>query len=359
MRIAIQFILSALLLSACSGQKGTEVSIEGEKFFINGKPTYQGVQWKGYPIEGLLMNSRMVQATFDDSNPETSSRWKYPDTQEWDPERNTREFVENMAEWYRHGVIAVTINMQGGSPMGYGNKGWINTAFEEDGSLKAAYMERLAMVLDKADELGMVIILGYFYFGQDQYLADEEAVIAAVNNATDWILEKGYRNTLIEINNECDAPPYDHDILRPDRVLELINLVKSKTRGKHRLLVSTSFGGMSIPTPNVVNASDFILIHGNGAGDPEIITRMVKQTRQVEGYRHMPVLFNEDDHYDYDRENFNYKAAIEEYASWGYFDFRRQGEGFEDGFQSVPVDWRISSERKKAFFEFTKELTGF
>jgi hypothetical protein len=29
----------------------------------------------------------------------------------------------------------------------------------------------------------------------------------------------------------------------------------------------------------------------------------------------------------------------------------------EDGFQSVPVDWTINSERKKAFFGLLKELT--
>lgn len=336
------------------------VSIEKDQFFINGEPTYKGVSWEGNPIEGLLMNSRMVQAIFDDTNPETMDRWKYPDTGEWDAERNTLEFVENMEEWYRHGVLAVTINMQGGSPMGYGNKGWINTAYEADGSLKPDYMGRLEKVLDKADETGMVIILGYFYFGQDEYLEDETAVIRAVNNVTDWILQKGYRNVLVEINNECDAPPYDHAILRPDRVHELIHLVKEKKgHGGYRLLAGTSFGGMSIPTSNVVKASDFLLIHGNGAKDPAIITGMVRQTRQVEGYRTMPVVFNEDDHYAYDREVFNYRAAIEEYASWGYFDFRRKGEGFEDGFQSVPVDWRISSERKKDFFELTREITGF
>jgi hypothetical protein len=35
-----------------------------------------------------------------------------------------------------------------------------------------------------------------------------------------------------------------------------------------------------------------------------------------------------------------------------------EGEEFEDGFQSVPVDWGITSERKKAFFGKLKEITG-
>lgn len=42
----------------------------------------------------------------------------------------------------------------------------------------------------------------------------------------------------------------------------------------------------------------------------------------------------------------------------GYFDYRMKGEGFDDGYQSVPVNWNISSERKKAFFRLLSEITG-
>jgi len=35
-----------------------------------------------------------------------------------------------------------------------------------------------------------------------------------------------------------------------------------------------------------------------------------------------------------------------------------KGEAFEDGYQSVPVDWGINSERKKQFFSLLKEITG-
>src|SRR3712207_8729933 len=58
----------------------------------------------------------------------------------------------------------------------------------------------------------------------------------------------------------------------------------------------------------------------------------------------------------------NFVAAVGEYASWGYFDFRMPGEGFDDGYQSVPVNWGISSPRKQGFFrllrseEHTSEL---
>jgi len=69
-------------------------------------------------------------------------------------------------------------------------------------------------------------------------------------------------------------------------------------------------------------------------------------------------LFNEDDHYDFEKSWNNFVAATSEHASWGFFDFRRQGEGLEEGYQSVPVAWGISSARKRGFFGLLMEMTG-
>ena len=71
-------------------RRRTEVSIHGDAFHLNGRPTYAGRIWQGHKVEGLLFNSRMVQATFDDLNPATRGLWAYPDMGEWDPERNTQ-----------------------------------------------------------------------------------------------------------------------------------------------------------------------------------------------------------------------------------------------------------------------------
>lgn len=100
-------------------ERQTRVSIHGDAFHINGKPTYPGRIFRDKKVEGLLLNSRMVQGVFDDRNPETRTRWAYPDTHVWDAERNTREFLAAMPEWRRHGLLAFTINFQGGSPQGY------------------------------------------------------------------------------------------------------------------------------------------------------------------------------------------------------------------------------------------------
>jgi LmbE family N-acetylglucosaminyl deacetylase len=339
-------------------RRRTKVTIQGDAFLMNGRPTYLGRTWEGKKVEGLLFNARLVQGIFDDLNPATRPRWAYPDSGRWDPERNTREFLAAVPAWRRHGLLAFTLNLQGGSPQGYSKEQpWHNSALTETGALRPDYLKRLERILDKADELGMAVILGLFYFGQDERLRDEAAVVRGLDNTVAWVLERGYRNVLIEVNNECNVR-YHHAILQPRRVHELIERVKRQPRDGRRLLVSTSYGGGTIPEENVVRAADFLLLHGNGVKEPDQIAAMVRRTRQVPGYRPMPILFNEDDHYDFDRPNNNFVVALGEYASWGYFDYRRTGEGLDDGFQSVPVNWQIASARKRAFFRLVEEITG-
>jgi hypothetical protein len=362
-RFSTFFMVFMTLFLASSGaaepdKAKTLVSIKGEKFLINGNPTYPGRSWQGHKIEGLLLNSRMVQSTFDDLNPETLPRWAYPDSGKWDAERNLNEFLATLPDWRAHGLLAVTVNFQGGSPTGYSNEQpWHNSAFEADGTLRPAYLSRMKRVLDKTDQLGMVVIVGYFYFGQDHRLTDETAVKKACDNVTCWLLKGGWRNVLVEIDNECNVR-YQHQILKENRVHELIERVKKITHQRRRLLVSVSYGGNSLPGEAVVKNADFILLHGNGVKDPHRIGEMVRQTRAMAGYTPKPILFNEDDHFEFDKPLNNFTAAVGEYASWGYFDYRMTGEGFDEGFQSVPVNWGISSARKRGFFHLLSEITG-
>jgi hypothetical protein len=209
----------------------------------------------------------------------------------------------------------------------------------------------------------MVPILGFFYFGQDQRLEDEAAVVRATEAITDWLVDKQYTNVIIEIANEVNVKKYVHEIIKPPRCHELIELVKVRSRGKvetpaGRLLVSTSMGGGAIPPENVAAASDFLLLHGNGVEDPDRIRAMVDTCRSLSGYHGQPILFNEDDHFDFAAEDNNMLAAVDRYAGWGYFDYRMDGEGYAEGYQSVPADWGISSARKRGFFQLLAEVTG-
>ena len=342
----------------------TLLGIQGREFLINGRPTYEGRSFEGARVQGLLFNSRMVQGIFDDRNPETRSRWNYPDGP-WDPERNTREFIGAMPLWRAMGLLAFTINLQGGSPEGYSrSQPWLNSAFEADGALRSDYMSRLERILDRADELGLVAIVGFFYQAQERRMNDEQSVVRAAEAATDWLADKGYTHVLVEVANEADNAGFKYDVVKPaGGAVRLIERLKERTKGKigsppGRLLVSTSLNGGRVPPDSLVNVVDVVLLHGNGVQDPARITQMVDETRKLPSYRGQPIVFNEDDHFEFSKPQNNMLAALRAYSSWGYFDYRLTGERFDDGYQSVPVNWTISSLRKREFFELLSRVTG-
>lgn len=341
----------------------TRVSIQGNAFFINGRPTYPGRTYNGKKIEGLLFTSRMANAIFDDHNPETRGVWAYADGP-WDPERNTNEFIANLPRYFACGLTSIALNVQGGSPVGYGwHQPWHSSGYTTDGALLPDYAARLKRVIEAANAIGLAVILGMFYISATPRLADEAAVIKATDAVTDLICEAGYTNVLIEIGNEVDIPRWPYEIIQPARSHELVERVQARSRGHiktqaERLLVSTSFATRDVPPESLLKVADYILYHGNGLKTPQEVRDRARQLRALSGYRGQPLLINEDDHFDFDRPDNNMLAAIDEYSGWGFFDYRQIRERFEDGFQSLPVDWGINSERKRDFFGLLAKVTG-
>ncbi len=123
-------------------------------------------------------------------------------------------------------------------------------------------------------------------------------------------------------------------------------------------MVSTSFA-TSAPLPGrLLEVADYVLYHGNGLPTPQSVHARAREIRATAGYHGQPLLINEDDHFDFDKPENNMLAAMEEYSGWGFFDYRQIRERFEDGYQSLPVDWGVNSVRKKGFFKLLAEVTG-
>ena len=248
----------------------TRVTTEGAEFKINGALTY-----RGKAAEGLLMNVRMVNSVFEDTNRPS-----------FNPSANTDEFLGRMADYVGLGVRAFTVSLQGGYP---GYEGARNSAFQPNGALKSTYLARVAKVIEKADALGAVIILSLYYQRQDQVLQNEQAVRAGVVNAVSWIRNKGYKNVILEIANEYGHRGFDHGILRSDAgVADLIRLAKNRHSA---LLVSASYLRNGHTTSRVARASDLILVHFNKLSLSDIPAR-VRALRDA--YPTKPILCNED-----------------------------------------------------------------
>ncbi len=356
--------------------QSTLVGIRGSEFTINGRPTY--TPGAGFPhadanVVGTLLNVRAVQAVFDDANypgqgsashPYASNTmgavaFDYPGGK-WDPERQTDEFVKALPLWRRSGVLGFTVNLQGGGPTdgNYGETGPMqphdNSAFDSHGELKPAYAARLAKVLTEADRLGMVVIVGLFYQGEDERVEvtpDERYIKRAIENAIEYLKKLGHRNILIEVDNEVNAGGYSHRMLQPDGVLEALRTAKAAAAG--RFPVSTSWAGglqaRSQRAEAAVKEMDYILIHTNGK-TPEQVRETIAASRRLGG-TDRPLLINEDG-----VSGFNLQAAVEERVGWGYYD---QGwNNYRDGFQSPPTNWGINTPVKWLFFEQVARLTG-
>ena len=388
--IAALGCLSAL---PCFAQRATVVGIRGSFFTINGHPTYTregGFPNAGANLAGTLLNVRAVQAIFDDANyPRQGSlahpyisntmgavSFDYPDGK-WNPDRQTNEFIAALPDWRRCGLLAFTVNLQGGGPTdgNFGESGGesagenggknagknapmqppVNTAFDPEGALQPAYTKRLEKVIAAADRLGMVVIAGLFYTGQNarvQTAPGERYVKAAIRNAVEFLKSLPYRNVLIEINNEISAGRFSsHPILQPEGVLEAVQLIKKLAAGQFPVSASWA-GGIQSGTGNAaaaVRAMDYVLIHTNGK-TPEQVHETIALSRRLAGSER-PLLINEDG-----VSTFNLHAAVRERTGWGYYD---QGwNNYRDGFQSPPTNWSINTPVKWLFFEQVARLTG-
>jgi CubicO group peptidase (beta-lactamase class C family) len=287
-------LCAVTLLVARSGgaaeSAATRVSSAGNRWEINGAVTYSSTR-----AEGLLMNVRMVNATFEDR--------RKPD---FDPEANAARFIARIRDYAVQGVNAFTLCLQGGMP---GYEGAINSAFEPDGSLRPAYLARVERVIRACDQQGIVVLLGLYYQRQSSLLRDETAVRAGVVNTARWVRERGFQNVLLEVANEYPHSGFAHALIRdPKGLASLIRLAKETAPG---LLVSASGYGDGAIHPEVAEAADFLLPHWNGTKVDQIPARIAALKKFGK-----PVVANEDD-----RTGTNavaaLRACVENGASYG------------------------------------------
>ncbi len=345
----------------------TQVSIDGNRFLINGQDPYPN----GRPEiagKGILLNVRAVNALFDDDGSYVKDYWSDPRVNPnvgydrglfgtWDPEDNTRRLLIALPSWRAMGVRAITINFQGGGPLypyteeyyGLNIRQMVeNNGFTREGVLKPAFASRAEKIIRRADELGMVVIVGLFYLAQQGKMSNE-AIRQAVHNVSAWIVEKGFRNVLIEIANENSNDPKWREVLRADYVHELFDIVHSyRYSDGSPLLVSTSLlNHTDWSLPRNKDKADFVLIHLNGKSVEEG-KRIIADVHRYVDYK-KPVMVNEDagtadggpgviDGITY--VGWAYPPAIEKFdaavlchAGWGYY-----GQYFK---QSMPNNWEI------------------
>ena len=370
-------LVGTCLLAPMAGQGGpaatrkTVVTIVGDEFHINGAPTYQGRVWRTsggqeHRVQGLLMNSRMVQGTFDDLNPATRGQWAYPDTGAWDANRNTTEFLQAMAEWRAHGLLSFTLNLQGGCPvrvLPVPTLGELGVRAGRRSSSRVHGASRAHSGPGRRTRHGSDGGVLLLRTGRTLVRRSGRRARGGQCDEVDprtRVQERAHRG------EQRVQHLYDHAILRCDRVHELIERVRRTEQAGRRLYASTSLGGNSVPPAAVVAASDYVLLHGNGVARPDRLGEMIAEVRRLPGYTPKPIVNNEDDQpwrvaaQGWREDGNNFVEAVRHYASWGFFDFRLEPENqdFNAGYQSVPVNWHLSAPRKQQFFDLLATITG-
>jgi hypothetical protein len=348
----------------------TVLAIEGDKFCINTRPTNSGRTYHGRSIEGLLFAVRAAQATFDDEQwPATRQydlgvgvrSFAYPDTGQWDAERNVDEFCAAVPTWKQYGISAVCLAFQGGRPIKDVWKTrpdaqpWVNVAFEPDGRLKPAYARRMERCVAALDDAGMVAVVSYFYFGQSPRLENDAAVRRAVVEATEFLARLNRRNIIIEIAQEVTLDwSYYHYLQFRSLAMEAVHnyIALAQQVCERTLLVSTSLLGSQLPTGSLVETADLVLPHGNGQG-PAGHERIARHIRAMPEYQAhpKPIFFNEAS-----PDLPDFQAALEAGCSWSYYD--HGANDYVNGFQSPPVNWNVNTHAKRAYFERVRDITG-
>jgi hypothetical protein len=249
------------------------------------QPTYAD---KVPAARGKLMNFRAINAIYDDEN-----RALVPG---FDPDANTNEFIKWLPTYKSLGIEAFTLGMQGGKPNYEGN---LSSAIRTDGTLKPEWLDRADRVIKAADAQGMVVILSYFYKAQEAKLPGDDIIRKATVNITDWIIQQGYGNVIIEVANEYNTSGYKNPIFTTGKadstfpgVAELVALAKSRFDGKpYRLPVGASHTRIQVPQA-IRAVADVSLVHGNPFSpqeDGQMVADLVNDPT-VPG----PVIMNED-----------------------------------------------------------------
>jgi len=300
----------------------TNLSIKGRDFYINGKLVYDEIEGNSNS-KGLLMNARFIQGIFDDkTNIKRFNRFN----KIFDVDTNTDDFIAALPEWYEYGLRAVTVGIQGGMPVFTIDVNTIdNNPFGPDGMrFDEAYAKRLDKIIRAADSLGMVVIVNILYWAQALRFKNEDALVSALTCAASFLKKRSYTNIIIDVANEYNIETWnDVKIVQdPKNMKMLIDLVRKESGG---MLVGSSGGGGLIDQ-EVVDASDVVLVHGNG------LTRGVYYDfilRVQEMAPNKPILCNEDSPCISRLE-----VAHLTHTSWGHYDnFTKQ---------EPPCDWSIT-----------------
>ena len=161
--------IAIVICAACPSKAGKHVfAVRGDQVLLNGKPV---------KIIGLRCSNALMT------------------------DKTTQDLIERLLLYRMNGVNTVGVYFMGsrfGDIKGY----------RPDASLDPVYAARMGRLIEAADELGMIVLVGCLYWSESRAKEDlvgtwkQADANQAVANTVKWLSEHDYRNIFVDPDNE-------------------------------------------------------------------------------------------------------------------------------------------------------------
>jgi len=264
---------------------------------------------------------------------------------------NTGRLIANLDFYKAHGVGAIAVSLQGGGPGHAGADGVPSgetgesvdaSAFRPDGSLKPDWLGRLEELITAADERGMVVCLTYFHHSQDEIFESPRAMVQGARNITDWLIEKDFRNVIIDVASEWDLVDQSWDHLRfvPDNIDRIIQEIRERfVRASFLLPIGAAASSKMAYPASLAQLCDVVLLYGNGRSPAD----KMRRAEALED-NNRPVLMIADGNgaettaEALSQERASAQALFQRAAGWGYLPQFRGALGFAPRYAENSAD---------------------
>ena len=282
---------------------------------------------------------------------------------------NKTEFINNLNEWRGSGVNLITLGLQSPNPFGEyykkarerdksKNISFDSSALNPDGSLNFGFLSNAEEIINAADNSGIAVLVNILSPSCESIFEDEFAILNGIFNIAEWLLEKKFLNTLVNLT-DISHTFYKSSVLNGDRIVNVLKSIREKV--KDNIIFGAgikTFAYLSAKNmANYINLSDFIPIFSINARHACTTKKMLeniyflKRLMRGEG-REVPIIMAKGDdlserYGSYGKNNLT--EALENDISWCYYD--RDGFGLLQN-QKKSIDWnKNSTPEKRRFFE--------
>lgn len=250
--------------------------VKADRFFArtghaSWSDTYDGGPYRA-KARGALLLVNAVHGLFDDA---------WLTEKEFDPDANTDALIASLDLYKAYGALGVFVSLQGfdhpyppssgiartGRAEDGKTKGSLVSAFRANGDLDPAWTARLERLLRETNKRGMIVCLTYFSPVQDEALESDQAIVTAARNMTQWLIDKDFRNVIINIADSWDLQGiWDHADFVQRNVANLVIDNRDLFNHAEFTLPIGAAGGEGLSYPNsLARICDIVLIHGNRA----------------------------------------------------------------------------------------------